>query len=213
MLEDGVVIVGAGGHAKVVIEILRSSGIRIAGLTDSNPDKFSLLGSPVWGDDGVLSELFAKGARKGFVALGDNEMRLEAGLRLRRLGFEIVNAISPRATISPSARLGRGIAVMPGATINAEARIDDFAIINTGAIVEHDAVIGLASHIGPGAALAGGVRVGEGAFVGIGASVVPGCTIGKRTIVGAGACVVGDLPEGVVAVGIPAVVARSSDRP
>lgn len=203
------IIVGAGGHAKVVIELFRSLRVPITGLTDADDTPRQVLEAPVLGDDTVLPGLFEQGARNAFVALGDNKRRLEMGLRLQALGFNLMTAVSPRATVSPSARLGVGVAVMAGAVINAEAEVGDLAIINSGAIVEHDVVLGRACHIGPGAVLAGQVRVGEGALLGAGSSAAPGRQIGANSVIGAGGCVVRDIPADVVAVGVPALVLRS----
>jgi UDP-perosamine 4-acetyltransferase len=202
--KDAVVIIGAGGHAKVVIDLLNSSGVPIFGLTDVDGSPRRILGAPVLGNDEILPSLFTQGVRHAFVALGDNRLRLAMGTRVHALGFDLVNAISPRATISPSARLGRGVAIMAGAVINADAQIGDLAIINTGAGVDHDTFVGRGSHVGPGAAVAGGVHIGSGALLGVGSSVAPGCSIGEGATIGAGACVIDDIAPDLVAVGVPA---------
>jgi UDP-perosamine 4-acetyltransferase len=106
--------------------------------------------------------------------------------------------------ISPTARLGRGIAIMAGAVLNAETVVEDFAVINTRASVDHDGRIGLAAHIAPGCSLAGCVSVGERAFLGAGVTVIPNRTIGADIQVGAGACVVSDLVEPGLYLGVPA---------
>lgn len=209
MAEGPVVIIGAGGHAKVIIELLRGSGVTIAGLTDADSTPRNVLGVPVLGDDGLLPILLSQGIRNAFVALGDNRLRLDIGVGLQALGFHLVNAISPRATISPSARLGCGIAIMAGAVINAEAKIGDLVIINTGAGIDHETVLGAACHIGPGVAIAGGVRIGSSALLGIGSSVAPGRTVGEGAIIGAGACVIHDVNPYVTAVGVPAIAMDS----
>lgn len=204
-MPDGpVVVLGAGGHAKVVLEVLREAGETVVGLTDADPAPRAVLGAPVLGTDAALPDVLARGCRRAFVALGDNAVRRRVAEQAMALGFELASAISPRAVVSPSARLGRGVAVMAGAVINADAEIGDLAIVNTGAVVEHDCRLGAAAHLGPRAALAGGVVVGEGAFLGVGASVIPGVTIGAAAVVGAGACVVRDVPEGARIAGVPA---------
>ena len=209
MDRGGVVVIGAGGHAKVVIELFRSLGTTIIGLTDIDDTPRDVLGVEVLGDDAVLQDLFEKGVRNAFVALGDNGRRLDMGLKLEALGFKLITAVSPHAAVSPSARLGAGVAVMAGAVINAEAEVGDLVIVNSGAVVEHDVVLGRACHIGPGAVLAGQVRVGEGSLLGAGSSVAPGRQVGANSIIGAGGCVVRDIPADVVAVGVPALVLRS----
>ena len=209
MDKGGVVIIGGGGHAKVVIELFKSLGTTIVGLTDADDTPRDVLGVPVLGDDTVLQDLFDQGARNTFVALGDNRRRLDMGLKLQALGFNLVTAVSPRATVSPSARLGAGVAVMAGAVINAEAEVGDLVIVNSGAIVEHDVVLGRGCHIGPGAVLAGQVRIGQAALLGAGSCVIPGRQIGANSVIGAGGCVLRDIPADVVAVGVPALVLRS----
>jgi UDP-perosamine 4-acetyltransferase len=207
----GVVIIGGGGHAKVVIESLRATGETIAAIVDADPTPRAVLGVPVVGDDLALAELKEQGLSKLFVAIGDNRLREKLGRKAREQGFSLVNAIHPSAVVSPSAILGEGVAVMAGVAINADSRIGDLAIVNTGAIVDHDCVLGAACHIGPATALAGGVTLGERAFLGVGARAIPSVTIGADTIVGAGGVVVRDLPDAVLAVGVPAKI--KGDRP
>lgn len=207
-----VVILGAGGHAKVIIELFRASGTPIYGLIDKDKTPRRVLGVPVIGDDEALPSLLGQGAKRAFVALGDNRLRLKMGAWVQALGFDLVNAISPGATVSPSAQIGRGVAVMAGAVINAEAQIGDLAIINTGAGVDHDVVLGAACHIGPGAAIAGSVHIGACALLGIGSSVTPGQAIGEGAVIGGGACVVCDIAANVTAVGVPAVPIKPSSR-
>lgn len=203
-MTTGVVIIGGGGHAKVVIESLRASGETVAAIVDADPTPRAVLGVPVIGDDLALADLRGQGLSKLFVAIGDNRLREKLGRKARELGFTLVNAIHTSAVISPTARLGEGVAVMAGVAINADSRIGELAIINTGAIVDHDCDLGAACHLGPAAALAGGVTLGERAFLGVGARAIPGVTIGADAIVGAGGVVVRDLPDAVVAVGVPA---------
>jgi len=205
-MASGVVIVGGGGHAKVVIESLRAAGETVAAIVDADPTPREVLGVPVVGDDLALAGLRAQGLERLFVAIGDNVLRQKLGRRARDHGFRLVNAVHPSAVISSSASLGLGVAVMAGAAINAESQIDDLAIVNTGAVVDHDCRLGAACHLGPAAALAGGVTLGERAFLGVGARAIPGVTIGADAVVGAGGVVVRDLPDGVLAVGVPAKI-------
>lgn len=202
------VVLGAGGHAKVVLEILREGGADVIGLLDHDTTPRRVLGVEVIGDDGRLGELRDAGVCRAFVAVGDNRLRAELARKVQAAGYVLANAISPGAKVSASVQLGHGIAVMGGAVINAEAQLADLAILNTGAILDHDVSLGEAAHVGPGCALAGGVRVGARVFLGVGVSVIPRATIGDDTVVGAGACVVSDLPASVLAVGVPARVIR-----
>ena len=200
-----VVVIGAGGHAKVVIELIRAQGLyNVMGCTDREPQRRDVVGAPILGSDDVLPDLYAQGVRHCFIALGDNALRRKVAARVTSLGFQLVNAISPKAVVSPSARIGRGVAVMGGAVINADATIGDLAIVNTRAAIDHDCQIGEAAHVAPRAALAGSVRIGPLAFVGAGATIVPGVSVGESTVVGAGATVISNLGPNIVAVGVPA---------
>jgi UDP-perosamine 4-acetyltransferase len=207
MNSEAVVIVGSGGHAKVVIELIRAEGkYQIKGCTGLGETGFVLGDVPVLGTDNVLPAVLANGAKKAFVALGDNHLRLRLLAKVSEMGFELINAVSPHAVVSPSVSLGRGIAIMAGAIINASAEIGDGAIINTNAGVDHDCRIGKGAHIGPGSALAGNVEIGCESFLGAGTCIIPGVRIGSRVIVGAGSVVVRDLPDDVIAMGVPARV-------
>ncbi len=205
-MRSGIIIVGAGGHSKVCIELLRAMGESIAycvGATDS-PD--NCLGVPILQGDANLSFLRSEGYSRVFVAVGSNRLRERLSALYIGLGYQFISAISPRAVISPSARLGRGVAVMPGAVINAESVIGDLSIINTGATVDHDCRIGQAVHIAPQCALAGNVTVGNQSFLGVGCKVIPEIRIGERVRVGAGAVVICDIESDATAVGVPARV-------
>jgi UDP-perosamine 4-acetyltransferase len=205
-----VIGLGAGGHAKIIIEILRLLGdFEIVGLLDANPKGrgAGVLGVPVLGDDSLLPELFARGVRHAFVGLGgtgDNRPRASLYLMVKRNGFEVISAIDPRSSIAPSAMVGEGVMVMPGAIVNADSRLGDNVIVNTGAIVEHDCTIGDHVHIATGARLGGGVTVLEGAHIGLGAAIKQGVQIGRYAVVGAGAAVIHDVADQATVVGVPA---------
>jgi UDP-perosamine 4-acetyltransferase len=204
-----VVIVGAGGHAKVIIDILEQRDeLRIAGCTSAARETEDVLGYPVLGTDDCLPALFSSGVRSAIVAIGDNRVRMDRLCHLRDAGFELVSAISPDAIVSPRAMLGRGVSVMPGAVINVAAGLEDGVIANTGSTIDHDCAIGQCAHIAPGANLGGGVRVGAGSLIGIGSRVIPGVTIGPWATVAAGAVVIRDLDANVTAMGVPARVTR-----
>jgi UDP-perosamine 4-acetyltransferase len=199
-----IIVVGAGGHAKVVIDVLRSGGWEPKGLLDPSYPSAPVSGVPVIGTDESAADLRRQGFYNAFVAIGRNDLRRRLSRELRALGFELPNAIHATASLSPSAVLGAGIAIMPNAVINAEAQISDFAIINTGAIVEHDCIVGEATHVAPRSALGGFCRLGQEVFFGIGAVARPESVIGDRAVVGAGATVVRDIEAGATVVGNPA---------
>jgi UDP-perosamine 4-acetyltransferase len=202
-MKDAVVVMGDSGHAKVCIELLQAMGRQVAfcvGVGDAS----HCAGVPVLHGDLHLARLRAEGYSNLFVAVGANAVRRRLASAALAQGFCLVNAISPRASISPSARLGQGIAVMAGAVLNAECAIGDLAIINTGATVDHDCRIGLATHIAPQCGLAGNVTVGDETFLGIGCKVIPEIRIGNQVVVGAGAVIVRDIADAARAAGVPA---------
>ena len=204
-----VVIIGAGGHAKVIVDILRKDpDIELKGCTDRRSGGF-VLNVPVLGDDAILPNLYRQGIHHAFIALGNNAVRHKAYQEALELGFQFVNAISPFACISDSAVLGTGIAVMPGAIVNAEAVIGNNCIINTGASLDHDCNIGDSCHIAPGCNLSGNVTVGTGTFAGIGSKVIDGIQIGEWSIIGGGSVVIRDIPSSCTAVGVPAKVIKT----
>ena len=190
-----VVGLGAGGHAKVVVEILHLvGGYEVVGLLDPKQELWNteVLGIPVLGDDSLLPELYKDGVRHAFIGLGtvgDTLPRRQLYEKARSQGFQVVQAIHPQAILSPSVEIGRGPTIMAGAVINANTRLGDNVVVNTGAIIEHDCTIGDHVHIATGARLASTVHVDEGAHIGVGASVRQCIRIGRNAIVGAGAVV------------------------
>lgn len=195
-----VIGLGAGGHARVVIDILRAGGeVEVIGLLDPRRDLLhqDLLGIPVLGGDDQLPRLYARGIRDAFLGVGglaNLSLRPRLFHTLLQAGFHVVPAIHPRAVISPAATLGAGVTVMPNAVINAGASIGDNVVVNTGAIIEHDCRIGPHCLIGPGAILAGGVTVEPGALIGMAAAIREGRRVGPHARVPAGALVRADVP-------------------
>lgn len=207
-----VVILGGGGHAKVVIELLRGMGEwAIVGCLDPRAST-PIAGIPILGGDKLLPELSREGIRHACIAVGDNRIRTRLGSEAARHHFEWVTATGRNVTISPLATVGAGTVVMEGAVINADAQIGELAVINTGAIVEHDCHVGAGTHVAPGAILTGGVTLGSLAFVGAGATILPGLTVGAEAIIGAGAVVIRNVPAGETHAGIPAKQLSRGDR-
>lgn len=204
---EEIVVIGGGGHAKVIIEILQAAGWSVKGFCDPSWPAGECFGDvPCLGDDSVLPEVFSKGVRHAIVALGDNNLRSRIAHKVCSQGFILGNAIHPSAQISPSVTLGRGIAIMAGAVINAATVIGDNSVINTGATVDHDCRIGQGTHIAPGSHLAGFVTVGERVLIGVGSVVGRGrpIFIGDGAIVGSGSVVIRDVPSSLTVVGNPA---------
>jgi UDP-perosamine 4-acetyltransferase len=202
-MAKGIVVVGAGGHAKVCIESLRALGEQVDFCVGDQDSPEFCVGVPVLVGDDNLARLRTEGHEKAFIAIGSNRLRERLAKLATDQGYQLVNAINPHAIISPSVTFGDGVAVMAGAVINAEAVIESLAIINTGATIDHDCRIGRAVHIAPQCGLAGNVMVGEQAFLGIGARVIPEIKIGANVTVGAGGVVVKDIESGNTVVGIP----------
>jgi UDP-perosamine 4-acetyltransferase len=199
-----IVVIGAGGHAKVVVEALRAMRRIVMGLIAPVPEGTMLLGIPVLGNDDVLPRLRAEGIADAALGIGDNRIRGALAEHLLALGFDLPPVLHPAAWISPSSVLGAGVVVLQQAALSAETVFGRAALINSGAVVEHDSEIGEAAHVAPGCALAGHVRVGARTLVGIGSVVRPGIVIGSDAIVGAGSVVVFDVPAGATVMGRPA---------
>ncbi len=202
------VILGCGGHGRVVLDILlNAGGFDLVGFVDSNPDLpgrridgLEVLGSP---DD--LPRLVTEcHIECGVVAVGDNGARRALARRLEGMGIELINAIHPSANLARNVTLGRNIVVAAGALVCAHCQIGDSAILNTGCIVDHESLIGTATHVCPGARLAGRVTIESGAFVGIGATIIQNIRVGYEAVVGAGAVVTQDVAAMSTVVGVPA---------
>lgn len=208
-----VLVVGGGGHAKVIIDILElQKEFTIAGIIDQKERVGQYLNDiPIIGDDSQLEEFFWKGLRRAAVAIGDNRRRTNLYEYLRGLGFKFVNMIHPSAIIAASAHLSIGTAIMPGAILNPDCLIKENVIINTKASVDHDCIVMEHCHIAPGCTLAGGVSVGAGTLIGAGTTVLPGIKIGSWSIIGAGSLVVSAIPDRVVVYGVPARIIRRLD--
>lgn len=194
-----IAVFGAGGHGKVVWDILRVSGTEVVGFVDDAKAGSFLFGLPIAASPELLP------SHDGIiVAIGNNHVRREKFLTLLAAGCTIVNALHPSATIADSVILGTGVVVAPGAIINVDSRIGDNVIVNTGASIDHDSNVGPHAHIAPRVAIGGNVSVDEGSFVGIGACVIPGRRIGPWATIGAGAVVIHDILSNQTAVGVPA---------
>lgn len=205
------VVVGAGGHARSVVDIaLQIQEYDLVGCID--PHLGDVLGVPVIGSDDDLPTLRSKGIKYIFIAIGHNHRRHALFMRALSIGFEPVNIINSQSIISPRTKLGSGVCVMAGAVINVNTSIGDNCIINTHCSIDHDCQIGLSSHVAPGVTLSGTVKVGKIVHIGTGASVIDGISIGDSTYIGSGSVVVKDLPSNVLAYGVPARVIRKFEN-
>ena len=191
--DNGIVLYGAGGHCKVVIDILEALKIPLDCVVDDNPSGCSSLQYKVRKAGNVYRQMI--------ITIGNCQIRKKIAEHIK--ADEFITAIHPSAIISPSSTIGEGTVVMPGAIINAHASIGRHCIINTKASVDHECRIGDFVHVAPGATISGDVEVGEGTWIGVGACIKQGIKIGKNCMIGAGSVVVRDIPDGVTAFGNP----------
>jgi len=214
--EKDILLIGAGGHAKVIIDALRSNkqSFNIIGIVDKNESKLgkNILGVTVLGSDDILRELYGYGLRKVFISLGmikDFRIRENIYTMLKDIKFECINIFHNKSIISDWAVLGEGNAVLAGAIINAEAKIGNNCIINSGSIIEHECIIGNNVHIAPGACVSGQSIIENNCMVGAGSTIIQGIRIGANAIIGAGSVVIRDIPPNSIAVGVPAKVIKA----
>jgi sugar O-acyltransferase (sialic acid O-acetyltransferase NeuD family) len=205
---EEIVVIGGGGHAKVLLSVVRKlTRYHIVGYTDPK-NQGGLLGTPYLGTDQVLESLQAKGIELnavigvGQVGLGRDREKIER--RLSSLALRFPNILSPHAIVNEGVSLAESVVVMDGVVINSGASIGRGAILNTNSTVEHDCSIGEWVHVAPGSTISGGVTVGRFSMIGAGATIIEGKQIASDCIVGAGATVVHDLIEPGVYVGCPA---------
>jgi sugar O-acyltransferase (sialic acid O-acetyltransferase NeuD family) len=208
-------MVGGGGHARVLQEVLLEAGHELAGYVAPSDAGLALV-APVEGgalerftDEQVLalnpeSVLLINGLGSS----GDLTLRASVFEKFKAAGFNFLQTTAVTSHVSESATLVEGVQVMHMAVVHSDAKVDDNTIVNTGAIVEHHNVIGAHCHIAIGAVLAGNVTIGDRTHIGANATVLQGVTIGSNCIIGAGAVVLNDVPDGHIAVGVPAVAKK-----
>jgi len=194
------IVYGASGHGKVVIEILESMGIREIGIWD-DADR-----PPVW-EYNVSRPFSGDGDNQVVIGIGVNAVRMKIAAKLHgRVSFPV--ALHSGAIVSSRARVGEGTVVMAGAVINADTSVGKHCIVNTCASIDHDCVLGDFSHVSPNATLSGDVHIGEGTHFGAGAVAIQGIRIGKWCTIGAGAVVIRDVPDYATVVGNPARIIK-----
>lgn len=206
-------IIGAGGHARVLIEALTKSGTVILGYVAKEAPIRWTPSIPFLGDD---EELFLHAPTSvllinGIGSTARPDLRRDIFLRFKQKGYNFGAVVHPAAIFPSDIALGEGAQVMAGAILQPGCRVGDNAMVNTGAVVDHDCQIGAHVHIAPGAVLSGDVTVGEGVHVGTGARVIQGLEIGAGAVVGAGATVLRDVPPGATVAGVPARLLRVVD--
>ena len=190
-------VFGASGHAKVIVDVLFSNGIKSITLWDDNESLTTFLGLSLLGN---FEAFIKQNSNEYLLAIGNNSVRKKLADRLRETtSFAIHNA----SVVSNSTKIGIGTVVLANASINADTVIGKHVIVNTNASIDHDCHIADYVHISPNAALAGGITIGEGSQIGIGACVIQGITIGSWCVIGAGTVVIADVPDGCTFVGNP----------
>lgn len=213
-MREKVVIVGAGGHARSVLDILiENEEYEIIGCLDPVYSERNCVeymeDIPIIGTDDQLEDLYCQGVTNIFVAIGNNQIRKKLYKNAVAIGFCPINAISRYARVSSRTTLGRGICIMASAVVNVNCKIGNGCIINTNCSLDHDCIVGDFAHVAPGTAVSGSTQIGEGTHVGTNAAIIDGVTIGEWSYIGAGATVVKDVAAHTMAYGVPAVPVRT----
>lgn len=209
MTTKPVIVFGAGGHAKVIIDLLLLQGRKIIGLTDRDEKKIgsTLLGIKVLGtDEKVLADFSPDSVElvNAIGAIAPMEARRKIFSTWKNKGYSFPCLIHPSAVIAREVKLGEGTQVMAGAVIQIGATVGENSIINTRVSIDHDCKISDHVHLAPGVTLSGGVEIGEGAHLGTGATVRHNIKIGSGVLVGTGSVVIEDIPDGTKVKGVPA---------
>lgn len=199
-LTPSIVVLGAGGHAKVVISTYEALGWRIVGVYDDDPKLWNtrILGHNIVGPFAQAETLEPQNA---VIAIGDNAVRKRVSANSKHAW---PTAVHPRAWVAPTAVLGAGTIVFAGSIVQPDVRVGEHCIVNTAASIDHDCLMEDFVHVCPGTRLAGGVVVGQGSTIGTGAVVIPYKKIGQWVTVGAGAVVRNNIDSGLCVVGVPA---------
>lgn len=196
------ILYGASGHGKVIMEILEANNLVPDAVWDDAP-KDHFLGHTVYAPSFTQTrELYDI-----IISIGDNSIRRKIALRIKGQ-CRFITAVHPTAMVSQRSTIGAGSVVMPGVIINADSRIGAHCILNTQCVVEHDCIVSDFAHISPHATLCGNVQIGEGTHVGAGATIIPGVKIGAGCIIGAGSVVIGDVPDNVLVAGNPGKIKK-----
>lgn len=200
-----IVIVGAGGNGRVILDSCQCAGLAVAGVLEPRLAAGSLVDDAlVLGDDDRLDDPAFVADHAFVMGVAQPPIRDRLIARLAAIGGDLATVVHPAAAVSPRAILAGGCVVMAGAVINTGARLGVHTLVNTGASVDHDCVLGERVMVGPGARLAGEVACGDGANIGTGACLIPGVRVAPGAVVGAGAVVVRDVLRAETVIGVPA---------
>ena len=206
-MKNKIVIIGGGGHAKVIISILKKlNSFEIVGYTDLE-NKGEILGVSYLGNDDILNSLFSNGVINAVIGLGQiksTALRRKIVDICKSIGFNFPTIISPNAIINEDVSIGNGTVVMDGVTINSGSTIGECSIVNTNASIDHDCVIGDFTHIAPGVTLSGGVNVGNDVLIGTGSNIIQQINILDNTIISAGSTIIKSISKKGIYRGNPA---------
>ena len=206
-----VIIIGAGDHAKVLLDILLDQNENVIGLTDKNISKGTCIyGVSVIGDDSEILKYKTDEIEliNGIGSVGNTSLRRKVFVSLKEKGYVFKSVIHPSVIISKRAKIGEGTQLLAGSVVNTESEIGDNTIINTKASIDHGCVIGKHCHIAPGCSFSGCVRIGDCTHIGTGTSIIQGINIGKNVLIGAGSVVINDVSDNEKAFGVPARVRK-----
>ncbi|MFB2517418.1 acetyltransferase [Lysinibacillus sp. OTC-L20] len=200
-----VIMIGNGGHASVLAEILLTKGEEILGFTAPQEEK-NLFSIPYLGADESILNYSPKDIDLvlGLGMVRPSPIRQHLFNHFSSRDFQIKTVIHPSAIIAPSVQLGQGVQIMAGVIIQTNTIIADNSIINTGTLIDHDCQIGAHVHIAPGVNISGQVHIQNGTHIGTGATIIQGMNIGTNCLIGAGAVVVKHIADNRKAVGVPA---------
>jgi sugar O-acyltransferase (sialic acid O-acetyltransferase NeuD family) len=215
-VNKNILIIGAGPHAEVVIDIIETENIfNIIGIIDSKKEiGYSLNGYEVIGrQEDIVAICKNFNTKSGIICIGDNwNRKIVSELILSLIpDFDFITTIHPKAIISSRCSIGKGSVIMPGVTININAKIGNFCIINTNSSFEHYCSLGNYSSISAGVTTGGFVNIGILSAIALGVTIFDRINIGDNTVVGSGSLVTKDLPSDVLAYGVPAVIIRKRE--
>ena len=205
-----IVFLGGGGHAKVLVDLIRIIGkYEITGILDSGLKNGNMVADiPVLGGDDLLPGLYAEGITSACIGVGsikDNSKRAKLYKAVKEIGYSVPSLIHPQAVVSESdVKISDGVQVMAGAIIQTGSVFGENTIINSGVIVEHDCNIGKNVHICPGTVISGGCMIGDNSFIGAGATIIQGVKTGKNAVVAAGTIVLEDVSDNSMVKGVTA---------
>lgn len=208
------IIIGAGGHARVLLDTLLNQSNKIIGITNPDPNKFGhyISDIPIIGNDDLILNYCPNSIYliNGIGMMPGKSTRYQLYEKFKNHGYTFTKIIHPSAVLASNVQLLAGVQVMAGVIIQTSVVIDENSIINTRVAIDHDSFIGKHVHLAPGVTVSGGVSIGEGTFVGAGSTIIQGIKIAAHCIIGAGSVVTRDIPEVSTVMGIPARVIKNA---